>query len=158
MSCENVSISFCQHASVYEFACVGCGEVSPEFPRFLGVSEKSAASWPRCRECKDAASSCALSLCPNASHLYTPEATVRPFNGVICGGRTPRRRCYHCDAFGAELQCDGPPRRRNTKTCDRWLCRKCAVHVPPDFDFCRDCQRQRQVLATNSHAKGATQP
>ena len=55
--------------------------------------------------------------------------------GFACrrGGRT--RRCSSCRAATATQLCDYP--LANGKTCDRPLCRRCAVKQPGrDMDFC----------------------
>lgn len=48
--------------------------------------------------------------------------------------RPRRRRCALCPAW-ATLQCDWPI--GGGKTCDKHLCRDCAVVAGPDRDYCR---------------------
>lgn len=67
-------------------------------------------------------------------------------SAIICGGHRTRKRCAECGGR-ATLECDGPgsptTRRRGaivartSGTCDRALCSRCAIHVPPDRDFCK---------------------
>lgn len=66
---------------------------------------------------------------------------------IICGGRYRRRLpCVHCGEASA-FACDGPPRDRRRKTCDRPLCRRCRIHVPPNQDFCKDHRHQATAAA-----------
>lgn len=54
---------------------------------------------------------------------------------IICGGHRGRRaKCVHCGQPSTAL-CDGPV-ATGPGTCDRPLCRRCAIHVPPNADFC----------------------
>ena len=46
-----------------------------------------------------------------------------------------------------EFECDGPPLNGKRKTCDRPLCRRCRIHVPPNQDFCKDHRSQAQAAA-----------
>lgn len=66
---------------------------------------------------------------------------------IICGARHGRRPpCDDCGA-PAEFECDGSPRRPGRKTCDRPLCRRCRIHVPPNQDFCKDHRAQAHAAA-----------
>jgi hypothetical protein len=73
--------------------------------------------------------------------------------GFICGrDRQPKPVCSVCGVRAGTQLCDGDvavrlePEIRNgvqrlvpkRETCDRPLCRTCAVHVPPDLDYCPD--------------------
>jgi hypothetical protein len=60
---------------------------------------------------------------------------------IACGGQPRRRRCSVCGELGASKLCDGPPRRRDRRTCDAPLCEKCARKRAPgaDFDYCPSC-------------------
>ena len=53
----------------------------------------------------------------------------------LSGRRPSRQPCALCQSPGATLQCDYPvaPRR----TCDRHLCRGCAIPKGPNRDYCR---------------------
>lgn len=63
---------------------------------------------------------------------------------IVCfSGKRPRAPRCRCGA-AASIQCDFPIL---AGTCDRYLCRRCAVRVGPDRDFCPDHLRER-----NSHA------
>ena len=67
---------------------------------------------------------------------------------IVCGVRRGRRTsCVHCGQ-PATLLCDGPPAAALAPhaTCDRPLCRRCAIHVPPDHDYCR-AHRQAAAAA-----------
>lgn len=61
--------------------------------------------------------------------------TVRlPDGGVAIvrfSGKQPQHKC----ACGrpATIQCDYP---EGDGTCDKWLCKSCAVHVGRDRDYC----------------------
>ncbi len=52
---------------------------------------------------------------------------------VVCGPKPRRRRCSACRELG-DLLCDFPV--ADGKTCDKPLCRRCAVSVGPDLDHC----------------------
>lgn len=56
--------------------------------------------------------------------------------GIMCARGARRKRCFHCNKLGATLLCDGPV--AVNKTCDRALCKSCAVSGPEDTDFCRE--------------------
>jgi len=59
---------------------------------------------------------------------------------IVCGVRRPRSRpCAYC-GHPSDSLCDGPRRHHagKTATCDRALCRRCRIHVPPNQDFCRE--------------------
>lgn len=68
-------------------------------------------------------------------------------NGVAIGIGCDRSKRYHkcssCSAYGANVQCDYPVKTKSG-TCDRWLCRKCAVKVGPDRDYCPPHDRLTQ--------------
>jgi hypothetical protein len=53
---------------------------------------------------------------------------------VLCG---PKRipRCAFCHGV-AGLECDFPTTPR--KTCDKKICRGCAIAIGPNVDFCPD--------------------
>jgi hypothetical protein len=54
---------------------------------------------------------------------------------IICGGRRSRRKCPFCKKpRSAELQCDW--KIGQGKTCDAWICAKCAQEVGPDKHLC----------------------
>ena len=72
-------------------------------------------------------------------------------NGVAIGIGCDRGRrshtCTSCKAYGANLQCDYRVKTKSG-TCDRWLCRKCAVKVSPDRDYCPPHHRLSQEGTT----------
>jgi hypothetical protein len=76
------------------------------------------------------------------------ERVSMPGGGVaiICGGSRRRPPCVHC-AQPSDFACDGPPRRAGRPTCDRPLCRRCRIHVPPHQDFCKDHRAQAHAAA-----------
>lgn len=76
--------------------------------------------------------------------------TRLPGGGFVCrSGRRPS--CSGCGKPGATLQCDYPlTGPKAGKTCDRWLCDKCATHVGPDRDYCPP----HQALDTRLRAAG----
>lgn len=55
---------------------------------------------------------------------------------IVCfSGKRPKAPdCMACGGRST-LQCDYPI-LGGRKTCDRYLCRGCAVHVGPDRDYC----------------------
>jgi len=57
---------------------------------------------------------------------------------IVCGVRRSRKRCTHCREWAA-FECDA---------CDRPLCRRCRIHVPPNQDFCKDHRTQATAAAT----------
>lgn len=59
-------------------------------------------------------------------------------HGFICGIRRRKVKC-RCGLVAA-WECDG---------CDRPLCGKCRIHVPPDKDFCkmRSCREAAAAAA-----------
>ena len=57
---------------------------------------------------------------------------------IVCGVRRRRRPpCVHCGE-ASEYECDGPSPWKKQGTCNRALCRRCRIHVPPNQDFCKD--------------------
>lgn len=56
---------------------------------------------------------------------------------IVCGGHRRRTRCTHCREWAA-YECD---------TCDRPLCRRCRIHVPPNQDFCKEHRTQATAAA-----------
>lgn len=60
-------------------------------------------------------------------------------NGFVCGSREPRRNCSvpGCSQKSSK-QCDYPVAGKMSKTCDAYLCERCAVPQDgADRDFCR---------------------
>ncbi len=67
-----------------------------------------------------------------------PDGTV----AIVCGVRHRPAPCAYC-GHPSTVLCDGPPRMDHRRalqptTCDRPLCARCAIHVPPNQDFCRE--------------------
>lgn len=60
--------------------------------------------------------------------------------GIVCtSGRKPApKRCSGCGEPTASLQCDFELRkgRRKGKTCDAFICNRCATQVGPNLDHC----------------------
>jgi hypothetical protein len=68
--------------------------------------------------------------------------------GIGCDRtRRPSHKCSSCGWGGADKQCDYPVKTKSG-TCDRWLCRKCAVSVGPDRDYCPPHHRLNQEAKT----------
>lgn len=62
--------------------------------------------------------------------LTMPDGST-PITGFVCGPDT-RKRCKHCGEI-AEIQCDWKlTGKKAGKTCDAWLCRRCARPVGDD--------------------------
>lgn len=58
---------------------------------------------------------------------------------IVCSRRKYNRpRCSACGGKGVSVRCDFPIEER---TCDKWLCRRCAVKVGDDRDHCPDHPR-----------------
>ena len=58
---------------------------------------------------------------------------------IVCGGHRRRTRCKECRREWAAYECD---------VCDRPLCRRCRIHLPPNKDFCRAHRREaREAVA-----------
>lgn len=75
--------------------------------------------------------------------LRLPDGTV----AIVCGVRKKRPPpCVHCGQPSV-VECDGPPLVGTRGTCDRSLCRRCGIHVPPNFDFCKDHRLQAMTAA-----------
>jgi hypothetical protein len=69
-------------------------------------------------------------------HIKTP-------NGgefIICGLRSPARRCVHCGLPGVFL-CDWKVKGRRSGTCDRAMCAKDVREVAPGKHLCREHSR-----------------
>lgn len=66
---------------------------------------------------------------------------------IVCGVRRRRRPpCVHCGEI-SEFACDGPSAWKKQGTCDRPLCRRCRINVPPNRDFCKDHRDQAKAAA-----------
>lgn len=56
---------------------------------------------------------------------------------IVCGPRPRRQKCSSCGA-GAGLLCDW--KLGGGKTCDKPICRACAMEVEPEKHLCREHQ------------------
>lgn len=57
---------------------------------------------------------------------------------IVCGRGRKSRRCDDCGGAGAEFACDGPVQSgADVSTCDRNLCRGCALEARPNVHYCR---------------------
>jgi hypothetical protein len=76
--------------------------------------------------------------------LQFPDGNV----AIVCGVRRRRRPPCACGA-ASEYECDGPRRHHAGKspTCDRPLCRRCRIHVPPNQDFCSEHRQYAKEAA-----------
>lgn len=64
---------------------------------------------------------------------------------VVCvRGRTKLQRCSVCGEL-AEKQCDYRPIKK-AKTCDAYLCARCAVSIAHEVDYCPHHPRQMSML------------
>lgn len=77
--------------------------------------------------------------------------TIRLPNGtfaIFCGGHHKRRRCVICKR-PSTIQCDYP--RGDGRTCDKHLCRLCAVPKGKNADWCKShIEAQPTVLSPES--------
>lgn len=58
---------------------------------------------------------------------------------IVCTGRERERACSSCGTRTRDgVLCDFPTKTKAglPRTCDRFCCRKCAVHVGEDLDHC----------------------
>lgn len=62
--------------------------------------------------------------------------------GFICAHGRSREKCWKCGR-PASLLCDYPV--GEGKTCDKPLCRACAIHVGHDRDYCPDHPHDQQT-------------
>ena len=56
--------------------------------------------------------------------------------GFLCGRGVRVRFCAFCRSSASEILCDFPLAKR--KTCDKPLCRRCAINIAPNVDLCPD--------------------
>lgn len=75
----------------------------------------------------------------------TPITLPNGVTGIACRSRQPTKRCKKCGAVSTIL-CDFKP-TPESKTCDKPLCRRCAVNVGPDLDHCPDHPRAADLLS-----------
>lgn len=64
---------------------------------------------------------------------------------IVCGSRQAKKHCKKCGAASTVL-CDFKA-TPESKTCDKPLCRRCAVNVGPDLDHCPDHPRAADLLS-----------
>lgn len=66
-------------------------------------------------------------------------ACERVGNAIVCGRSSRKKlgKCGECWVTDATQLCDGPHPTTRGKTCDKPLCRGCALHVAPDRDYCK---------------------
>lgn len=79
------------------------------------------------------------------------KCTAVPIHGgvaFLCGSRAPRRRCSvpGCTNW-ADRQCDFPVKARKSKTCDAYLCDRCAKPAGENLDHCPPHAKQGQIPA-----------
>jgi hypothetical protein len=58
---------------------------------------------------------------------------------IVCSRRTRTQKCRTCHQWRAVLLCDHPNPQNGKKgggTCDKPLCRSCAVRRGPNIDWC----------------------
>lgn len=78
-------------------------------------------------------------------HVDLPPSPNMPggVHMIVChSGKDPRTKCVVCGVKGADRLCDYPV--AGDKTCDRPLCRRCAMRPAPvfgkpetaDIDYC----------------------
>lgn len=77
--------------------------------------------------------------------------------GIVCGPRTPRRRCPGCGRLADLRLCDGPRRAdgpRGERDCSRRLCRACMTPFGPrgDLDLCPPCAALWDEMAAGRDA------
>lgn len=67
--------------------------------------------------------------------ICEPFVTPEGVRGIMCS-RGGRRRCSACKRTWATLECDFPTPARKSGTCDKPLCRRCAISKGDNLDFC----------------------
>lgn len=78
-----------------------------------------------------------------------PIRHVAPDGSVVTGIATvfvTNHRCQTCGS-SATLQCDYPviPRKGRPRTCDRWICTRCATTVGEDRHYCPPHERASRL-------------
>jgi hypothetical protein len=69
--------------------------------------------------------------------------------GIACDRSRPQsHKCSSCGWGGANLQCDYPVKKKSG-TCDRWLCKRCALDAGPDKHHCPPHHRLNQEAKSN---------
>jgi hypothetical protein len=80
-------------------------------------------------------------------------------SGFVCSRGQRRKVCSECKARPATLLCDYPLKGRKAgKTCDRALCRRCAVQVqgiPEQLGFALEAIVADTVDLCPAHARAA---
>lgn len=69
-------------------------------------------------------------------------------NAIICSRGPKRKTCFYCGRPSDKL-CDFPV---GGGTCDKPMCGMCAVHVPPDTDYCKGHAKVRELLPAGDTA------
>jgi len=63
--------------------------------------------------------------------------------GFVCGRGRFGNNCHLCRKT-AKLQCDFFLHAER-RTCDKWLCKSCAVRVAPNTDYCPGHRREESI-------------
>ena len=71
----------------------------------------------------------------SCKHIHFPDGS----SAIICGMRRAKHFCA-CGRAG-ELQCDWKVKTKRSGTCDRYICKSCALHVGPDKHLCPEHQQ-----------------
>lgn len=84
-------------------------------------------------------------------HVKLADGTM----GIVCGVRVKRSFCA-CGRVG-ELLCDWKMKEKKSGTCDRPICKQCALEVGADKHLCKphqkayaEWQKRHPVVATAS--------
>jgi hypothetical protein len=69
-----------------------------------------------------------------------------PMTVIICRGRSTSKPCEFCRTTvrGGGLLCDGPGKKQG-KTCDAFMCAKCARRIGKNRDLCPKCAAATEV-------------